>query len=150
VPAGPTVPGKVKVQFPWDRIAVASVFALGVLLIVVAAANEKWLKGSSGNWFNRGSRQIITAGKDAQPKTPKLFEASAKGTHAPPAAGEGTPPQVSEIAITKITDAGPGAGPESAATADAEPADAEPSTEANPEADATKDVKLKGKNIGEN
>ena len=68
LPADPSVPGTVKVQFPWDRIAVAGVFALGVLLIVVAAANEKWLKGSGGKAFDRGSRQILTAGPDAPEK----------------------------------------------------------------------------------
>lgn len=55
LPADPSSPGTVTVQFPWLRIAIAGIFALGVLLIAVAAVNEKWLKGSGGKVFDRGS-----------------------------------------------------------------------------------------------
>lgn len=115
LPAEPGAPGTIKVKFPWDRIAIAGIFGLGVLLIVVAAANEKWLKGTGGKVFDRESAHDLAAGSDA------------------PSAGKApkrVPPGIA-----------PGHGG---------PADVEASTEAKPALDATKDVKLKGKNIKEN
>lgn len=155
VPSEPKPAGTIKVQFPWDRIAIAAVFGLGVLLIFLAAVNEKWLKGSGGMFFGKGTYPTDSTGEDAPMKTPKLYEAAAKGTHAPktpklyeaaakgthaPPGDEPTAPSVSEIIITKMVDGGD----------PAIPSDASSDSNAEPDPDASKDVKLKGKNIGEN
>jgi len=70
LPADPSAPGTIKAQFPWLRIAIAGIFALGVLLIVVAAVNEKWLKGSGGKVFDRGSEAAVPA-EAAAPAEPE-------------------------------------------------------------------------------
>jgi hypothetical protein len=138
LPADPSAPGTVKVQFYWDSAVFAGLLTLAVVAVVaIGAKNEKWFRGSSGKIFVRRSFQIFTAGKDAPAKGPKLYEAMS--THAPPM----PPTDLVQHEATHAADTGSGAGNDT-------DADAVIAPDAGTEADASKDVKLKGKNIGEN
>lgn len=151
LPGDPDAPGTVKVQFPWDRVLVAGLVGLSVLLLFYAWAsndnrllrsrsgntmegtsNEKWMKDRTAQGVAPKPHEVITAGGDASaptPKTPKLYEAMTKGTHAPPAAPQADAAVEPGAAAEPSPDAAPGAEPDS---------------------DPSKDVKLKGKKIGEN
>lgn len=141
IPAGPTDPdtfGRLKQAWPWLLVAGGGLGLALLALYVVLSRNdaralktktghaleghgsEKWLKGDTTQ-FGPGDADVLAA-DTAVPeaaRTPKLYEAAAKGTHATPQSGPG-------------------------AEAGTSASDADPTTE------ASKDVKVKGKKIGEN
>lgn len=134
LPADPNTPGGVKLAWPW-LLVVGGVLGLLILaLYVLLGRNEKWLRGETNPGFDEKAPESLTAdnGPPKAGKTPKLYEAMTRGTHAPP-----KPPD--ELIRHEATHAG-----------DAADAVDQPDADAPSAPKASKEVKLKGKNIGEN
>ena len=83
-PAGdPQAPGTVKVQFPWDQVALGLLLGLAVLLIV-----RRIGRSSDGGWL-----RVHVPG----PAAPKLMPGLSTGTHDPPKPAK-VPPELPVMA----------------------------------------------------